>query len=155
MTNINKDDQQWMSYALELAQQAASNNEVPVGAVLVHEGQKIGEGSNAPISLHDPTAHAEIQAIRQAAHAQQNYRLPDTTLYITLEPCAMCAGAIVHARIARVVIAAKEPRAGAAGSALSVLNNSKLNHSCIVETGLMAEQSAKLLKQFFKQRRLK
>ena len=146
-------DNIWMSRALQLAQQAELVGEVPVGAVLVLDGLVIGEGFNAPIRLQDSTAHAEIQAIRQACMNLSNYRLPTSTLYVTLEPCAMCAGAIVHSRIKRVVIAAKEPRAGAAGSVFDILNNVKLNHRCQVEFGLQAENSVQMLKQFFKARR--
>jgi len=146
-------DQKWMEYALSLAKKAELSGEVPVGAVLVKEDTLLGEGFNSPISSHDSTAHAEIQAIRNACLLEQNYRLPNTTLYVTLEPCSMCAGAIIHSRIERVVIATKEPRAGAAGSALNILNNDKLNHRCEVEIGLMQEESAALLKRFFKARR--
>ncbi len=146
-------DLHWMQRALQLAKHAEQQDEVPVGAVLVLNGELIGEGSNAPISNSDATAHAEIQAIRAACQHQNNYRLPNSTLYVTLEPCSMCAGAIIHARIARVVIATQEPRAGAAGSALDVLNNDKLNHRCEVEFGLCGEESANLLKTFFKRRR--
>ena len=146
-------DLHWMQRALQLAKHAEQQDEVPVGAVLVLNGELIGEGSNAPISNSDATAHAEIQAIRATCQHQNNYRLPNSTLYVTLEPCSMCAGAIIHARIARVVIATQEPRAGAAGSALDVLNNDKLNHRCEVEFGLCGEESANLLKTFFKRRR--
>ncbi|MCL4159672.1 UNVERIFIED_CONTAM: hypothetical protein GTU68_050417 [Idotea baltica] len=142
-----------MQRALDLAKSAEQQDEVPVGAVIVMNDEIIGEGSNAPISNSDATAHAEIQAIRAACQHQKNYRLPNSTLYVTLEPCSMCAGAIIHARIERVVIAAHEPRAGAAGSALDVLNNDKLNHRCDVEFGLCAQESASLLKAFFKRRR--
>ena len=142
-----------MLRALALANQAESAAEVPVGAVLVLDDQLAGEGYNAPISLHDATAHAEIQAIRAACESLGNYRLPGTTLYVTLEPCSMCAGAIVHARIERVVIAAPEPRAGAAGSVLNLLQNPQFNHQCQVQIGLLQEQSAALLKSFFKSRR--
>ena len=120
---------------------------------LVENGKIIGEGSNAPISSNDASAHAEINAIRAACQSKKNYRLPNTQLYVTLEPCAMCAGALIHARIERVLIGAAEPRAGAAGPALNVLQNEKLNHRCDVEFGLMAEQSAIMLKAFFKSRR--
>ncbi|MFT4630838.1 MAG: tRNA(adenine34) deaminase [Dinoroseobacter sp.] len=146
-------EQGFMRRALELAGYAQQHGEVPVGAVLVEDGKIIGEGSNAPISSNDASAHAEINAIRAACHVKQNYRLPNTQLYVTLEPCAMCAGALIHARVERVLIGATEPRAGAAGSALNVLQNEKLNHRCDVEFGLMAEQSATMLKAFFKSRR--
>ena len=146
-------DQKWMQRALELANLAAQEGEVPVGAVLVKNDEVLGEGRNAPIMSSDTTAHAEIQAIRAACKSQGNYRLPDATLYVTLEPCAMCAGALVHARVRRVVIAAKEPRAGACGSVLNVLQHESLNHRCDVEFGVMENESALLLKQFFKARR--
>lgn len=147
------DDLRWMQCAFELAQHAQEQDEVPVGAVLVQNDELIGRGFNAPISNHDCTAHAEIQALREACLNKQNYRLPDATLYVTLEPCAMCAGALVHARVGRVVIATAEPRAGAAGSVLNVLQHDELNHRCQVEFGLMAEQSAALLRRFFRARR--
>jgi len=146
-------DEKWMQRAIELARLAAEEGEVPVGAVLVQNDEVLGEGHNAPILSSDTTAHAEIQAIRAACKSQGNYRLPDTTLYVTLEPCAMCAGALVHARVDRVVIAAKEPRAGACGSVLNILQHESLNHRCSVEFGLMENDSAMLLKHFFKARR--
>ena len=148
-------DEKWMARALQLAAAAAAAGEVPVGAVLVRDNQVIGEAHNAPISNNDACAHAEILAIREACKAEQNYRLPNTTLYVSLEPCAMCAGALVHARVERIVIAVKEPRAGAAGSVLNVLQHKQLNHRCNVEFGLMAEQSASMLKAFFRARRKK
>ena len=147
------EDRQWMAHALRLAEQAAANDEVPVGAVLVHCGQLLAEGANAVISLCDPSAHAEMQALRFAALQQHNYRLPETTLYSTLEPCAMCAGTIVQARIKRVVYAADDPRAGAAGSVLEVLSCPPLNHHPQVEKGLLAAESTILLQRFFQQRR--
>ncbi|MCH2191647.1 MAG: tRNA adenosine(34) deaminase TadA [Gammaproteobacteria bacterium] len=147
-------DRKFMSKALELAQRAADEGEVPVGAVLVENGEVLASCHNAPIGRNDVSAHAELLALRQACELKQNYRLPNTTLYVTLEPCSMCAGAIVHARIERVVIATKEPRAGAAGSALNVLNNQSLNHRCLVEFGLNENESSALLKKFFKNRRL-
>jgi tRNA(adenine34) deaminase len=147
------DDLVFMKQALALANKAAEMGEVPVGALVVENGKVIAEGVNSPIASNDPTAHAEIQAIRAACLAKQNYRLPGTTLYVTLEPCAMCAGTIIHSRIDRVVVAAEEPRAGAAGSALNVLNNSKVNHQCQLEFGLMREESSAILKRFFKSRR--
>lgn len=153
MSEFSANDAKWMHHALSLAEQARDKGEVPVGAVLIKDNTMLGEGFNAPISQHDVSAHAEIQAIRQACSYTKNYRLPDTTLYVTLEPCTMCAGAIVHARIARVVIAAKEPRAGAAGSVLNVLQNEQLNHQCKTEFGLLSEDSAMMLKTFFKVRR--
>ncbi|MFT0212459.1 tRNA adenosine(34) deaminase TadA [Pseudomonas sp. F1_0610] len=146
-------DQQFMQRALELAQQGALLGEVPVGAVLVQQGHIIGEGFNRPIIEHDPSAHAEMLAIRQAARQLQNYRLPDTTLYVTLEPCSMCAGLIVHSRIARVVFAAAEPRAGAAVSQQRFFESLYLNHYVLVEGGVLEEQASRLLTDFFKQRR--
>ncbi len=142
-----------MERALELARRAEDEGEVPVGAVVVRDGVIIGEGWNRPISSHDPSAHAEIQALRDAATHLQNYRLPGTTLYVTLEPCPMCAGAIVHARVERVVFAAPDPRTGAAGSLLQLLQNPSLNHQCVVDSGLLMEQSSNLLKSFFRSRR--
>lgn len=146
-------DQYWMQRALELAKLAEQQDEVPVGAIIVLNDQVIGEGYNSPISKNDATAHAEIQALRAACQQQGNYRLPGSTLYVTLEPCSMCAGAIVHARLDRVVIAAREPRAGAAGSILNILNHEKLNHRCKVEFGLYESESAEMLKGFFQRRR--
>lgn len=142
-----------MARALELAAQAEQAGEVPVGAVLVHDGKVVGEGFNCPISSHDVSAHAEVQALRAACQNLGNYRLPGSTLFVSLEPCAMCAGAIVHARVERVVIAAPEPRAGAAGSVFNILQNEALNHRCQVEFGVLQEQSSAMLKGFFQQRR--
>ncbi len=142
-----------MGRALELARRAEDEGEVPVGAVVVRDGVIIGEGWNRPISSHDPSAHAEIQALRDAAVHERNYRLPGTTLYATLEPCPMCAGAIVHARVERVVFAAPDPRTGAAGSLLQLLQNPSLNHQCVVDSGLLMEESSALLKAFFRRRR--
>lgn len=153
MSSFSDQDEQWMRRALELADQAEQAGEVPVGAVLVFNEQLVGEGFNAPISQQDATAHAEIQAIRAACERLGNYRLPGTTLYVTLEPCSMCAGAIVHARIERVIIATSEPRAGAAGSVLNLLQNPQFNHQCDVQTGLLQAQSARRLKAFFRSRR--
>ena len=146
-------DEKWMRRALELAHLAAQEGEVPVGAVLVKDADIVGEGRNGPISNSDPTAHAEIQAIRAACRSLGNYRIPNTTLYVTLEPCTMCAGALIHARVSRVVIAAREPRAGAGGSALNVLQHKSLNHQCDIEFGLLETESSTLLRQFFKARR--
>lgn len=143
-----------MQRALDLAQQAALKGEVPVGAVLVHEHRLIGEGYNQPISLHDPTAHAEICAIRHACQQLQNYRLPlHTTLYVTLEPCTQCVGALVHARVGQVVFAAYEPRAGSLISARQLMQNGFYNHYFSFEGGILAEQSQQLLKSFFASRR--
>ena len=142
-----------MTRALELAQKAASLGEVPVGAVLIKDGNVLGEGHNAPITEHDPSAHAEIMALRQAAQAQQNYRLPGTTLYTTLEPCAMCAGAIVHARIAHLVFAAHDPRAGAVESAFTLLNSDSLNHRVSYTHGILEPAASSMLRAFFQTRR--
>ena len=146
-------DEDWMRHALMLAHKAAELGEVPVGAVLVKDDQVISEGWNQPIKQHDPTAHAEIMAIRRAAQLLENYRLPGTTLYITIEPCSMCAGAIVHARIARVVFGASEPRAGAAGSTFNLLQNTQFNHQTEVTSGVLAEECGRVLKDFFSLKR--
>ena len=151
--DLQVQDELFMREALSLAEQGAALGEVPVGAVLVQNGEIIGRGFNSPISLNDPSAHAEVQAIRDAATQLQNYRLPDTTLYVTLEPCHMCAGLMVHARIARVVFAAHEPRAGAVESQGSFFSQPFLNHRVEIKGGVLAEQSAQLLKAFFKARR--
>lgn len=148
-------DLEFMREALELAQQGASQGEVPVGAVLVRDGVVLGRGFNQPIGLHDPSAHAEMQAVREAACSVQNYRLPGSTLYVTLEPCSMCAGLLVHARIARVVYAASEPRAGMAVSQGRFFEQEFLNHRVHVEGGLLADESAQLLRSFFHARRKK
>ncbi len=144
-----------MRMALDLAHQAAANDEVPVGAVVVKDGVVIGRGSNAPISMNDPTAHAEINAMRGAAAFLGNYRLVDCTLYVTLEPCAMCSGAIQHARIARLVYGASDPKTGACGSVINLMSEPKLNHHTKVIRGILAEECGALLSTFFKQRRLK
>jgi tRNA(adenine34) deaminase len=147
-------DEQWMGEALALARFAGSEGEVPVGAIVVSEGRVVGKGSNAPIGLHDPSAHAEIQALRQAATALGNYRLAGCSLFVTLEPCAMCAGAIMHARIARVVFGAKDPKTGACGSVVDLFANERLNHHTRVEGGLMSTECGELLSVFFRERRL-
>ena len=143
----------WMRRALDLARLSAAAGEVPVGAVLVRDGKVLGEGSNRPIGSADPTAHAEIVAIREAAGRVGNYRLPGSTLYVTVEPCTMCTGALVHARIETLVYGAAEPRAGAVDSTVSALANPGLNHRVTVLAGVLAEQSAALLKEFFSTRR--
>lgn len=143
----------YMEEALRLAHQAWTLGEVPVGAVVVHAGQIVGRGYNAPISRHDPTGHAEIMALRDAARNLQNYRLPGCELYVTLEPCAMCAGAIMHARIARVVYGARDPKTGVCGSAIDLFAEQKLNHHTEVVGGVMADQCGALLSGFFEQRR--
>ena len=146
-------DEDWMRRALTLAEKAAELGEVPVGAVLVRDDALLGEGFNQPIIAHDPTSHAEVMAIRDAAGRVQNYRLPGSTLYVTLEPCTMCFGALMHARVSRVVYAANEPRAGVCVSQLELPMASFYNHKLIVEGGVLAEDSAALLKGFFASRR--
>jgi tRNA(adenine34) deaminase len=146
-------DIHWMERALGLARTAEANGEVPVGAVLVRDGDVLGEGFNQPISSHDCTAHAEIVAIRQAGRRQCNYRLPGSTLYVTLEPCPMCAGAILHARVARVVFGAWDERSGAAGSVVDLLAGGRFNHRCEVTGGVLREPCARLLTDFFAARR--
>jgi tRNA(adenine34) deaminase len=144
-----------MNRALDLAKHAADLGEVPVGAVLVNnnDSQIIGEGFNRPISTNDPTAHAEIIAIRQAAQAINNYRLVNTTLYVTLEPCAMCAGALLHARINRLIFATHDPKAGAVGGAMNLYSTAVWNHSVSCEHGLLAKPCGDILREFFKARR--
>ena len=142
-----------MRQALLLAQRAAALGEVPVGALVVQEGEVIGAGWNQPIRSHDPTAHAEIVALRAAAARVGNYRLPASTLYVTLEPCPMCAGAMVHARIGQVVYGATDPRAGAAGSAFDLLRSAQLNHRAAVVGGILAAECGELLREFFRRRR--
>ena len=142
-----------MRRALELAQRAADEGEVPVGAVVVKEGKIVGEGWNRPIAASDPTAHAEIQAMRAAGEKLDNYRLLDTTLYVTLEPCVMCTGAIIHARIGRVVFGADDPKTGAAGSAFDLLGSTQHNHQVTIERGLLADECGEMLREFFRARR--
>jgi len=143
-----------MRRALELASTAEREGEVPVGALLVDaQGELVAEGHNRPITRHDPTAHAEIDCLRRAGRALSNYRFPGSTLYVTLEPCVMCAGAIIHARVGRVVYGAYDPKAGAAGSHSDVLLRSGLNHQPVVDGGVMAEECSALLKAFFRRRR--
>ena len=150
----NEADRTWMRRALELARHAeASDGEVPVGALIVLDGEIVGEGWNRNITLDDPTAHAEVQALRDAGRRRGNYRLPGATLYVTLEPCAMCAGAIVHARIARVVYGASDPKTGAAGSVFDVLQHERHNHRVDVTRGVLADECGDLLRQFFRSRR--
>ena len=155
MTDPDLTDKNHMQIALELANQASATGEVPVGALVVKDGVIIGRGYNAPISLHDPSAHAEIQAMRDAAQTLGNYRLLGCTLYVTLEPCAMCCGAIQHARIARLVYGASDPKTGACGSVVNLLAEPRLNHHTEVSGGLMAEECGALLSQFFAHRRNK
>ncbi len=146
-------DLDFMGAALDEARGAAAAGEVPIGAVAVQEDQIIGRGQNRVLRDNDPTAHAEIVALRAAAAAVKNYRLNGVTLYVTLEPCAMCAGAIIHARIDRLVYAAADSKAGACGSVLSVLNHPQLNHQLLVEQGILGEEAAELLRSFFRERR--
>jgi tRNA(adenine34) deaminase len=147
------DDLHWMRHALTLAQRAQSEGEVPVGAVLVRDGQILGEGWNRPIGTHDPSAHAEMMALRAAAQAAGNYRLTGSTLYVTLEPCVMCAGAIIHARVQRLVFGAADPKAGAVNSVYDVIANPKLNHITEWTGGILEEECSSVLKAFFKARR--
>lgn len=148
-------DTKWMRHAIELARRGSEQDEVPVGALIVQGDKIIGEGWNQPIGKHDPSAHAEIVALRVAGQSLKNYRLLDTTLYVTLEPCVMCAGAIIHARVGRVVYGANDPKAGAAGSVVNIFAEQKLNHHVKVEGGLLAEECGELLSRFFKNKRLK
>jgi tRNA(adenine34) deaminase len=146
-------DLDFMAAALDEARAAAAGGEVPIGAVAVQDGQIIARGQNRVLRDNDPTAHAEIVALRAAAAEIKNYRLNCVTLYVTLEPCSMCAGAIIHARLDRLVYGAADPKAGACGSVLSVLNHPQLNHQLMVESGPLAEESAELLRSFFRERR--
>jgi tRNA(adenine34) deaminase len=148
------DDAHFMRLALAEARAAAHAGEVPVGALVVKDGRVIATGRNAPIDRHDPTAHAEIVALRAAALALGNYRLDGCSLYVTLEPCAMCSGAMLHARLARVVFGATDPKTGAAGSVLNLFNHAQLNHQTVVQGGVLAEEGAQLLRGFFKERRV-
>ncbi len=146
-------DEQWMAQAIQLASRAETEGEVPIGAVAVYEGEVVGRGWNRSISTHDPAAHAEIMALREAGQTIKNYRLCDVTLYVTLEPCAMCAGAMLHARIARLVVGASDPKTGAAGSVLNVLEGKHTFHQVVVEKGLLAKACSAQLRQFFRDRR--
>ncbi len=146
-------DERFMTDALALAETAARNGEVPVGAVLVFGGESIAVAANAPIRLKDPTAHAEVLALRAAGERLGNYRLPDSTLYVTLEPCPMCAAAMVHARVKRLVYGAADPKTGAAGSVIDLVRDSRLNHQLTVDGGVLASEAAALLQAFFRARR--
>lgn len=148
-------DVDYMSMALDLAREAATLGEVPVGAVVVRDGVVIGRGGNRPIGGSDPTAHAEVAALRDAAQQAGNYRLPGATLYVTLEPCIMCIGAIFHARIARVVFGAQDSKTGAAGSVMNLFDEPLLNHHATVEGGVLAAECGALLSSFFAARRQK
>ncbi|MBI3188268.1 MAG: tRNA adenosine(34) deaminase TadA [Gammaproteobacteria bacterium] len=148
-------DEYWMEHALHLARKAAEVDEVPVGAVIVKDNQLIAEGWNHPIQLHDPSAHAEMIALRQAGITLNNYRLLDTTLYVTLEPCVMCVGAMIHARVGRVVFGAYDAKTGAAGSMFDLLQSEKHNHKIDVTGGVLEEQCRDVLQEFFKRKRVK
>lgn len=153
MTLKNDIDSHFMQIALQLAQQAENNGEVPVGAVVVQNGMIIGRGYNCSITAKDPTAHAEVMAMRDAGNNLANYRLLDCSLYVTLEPCVMCVGAIFHARIKRLVYAATDPKTGACGSVIDLPSETRLNHHMQVTAGVMATEASMLLKNFFAQRR--
>jgi tRNA(adenine34) deaminase len=153
--NLNQTDTDFMQQALELARIAADAGEVPVGAIVVKDGVIIGRGSNAPISTMDPTAHAEVRAMRDAATHLGNYRLVDCTLYVTLEPCAMCTGAIQHARIARLIYGASDPKTGACGSVVNLMAEPKLNHHTDITKGVLAQECGAMLSAFFAARRKK
>jgi tRNA(adenine34) deaminase len=146
-------DHQFMQQALDQAKLAAMAGEVPVGAVLVRDGKIISRGFNQPIGNSDPSAHAEMIALRSAAQLESNYRLPGTTLYVTLEPCIMCAGAMLHARVERLVFGATDPKTGAAGSVLNVFSEKQINHQTQVEGGIMDDECGQVLRDFFKGRR--
>lgn len=153
MPDTNSQDVFFMQQAIELAQKARHANEVPVGAVAVTNNEIIGVGFNCPITTCDPTAHAEIIALRQAAQKLKNYRLPEVTLFVTLEPCAMCIGAMLHARINRLVFGAADPKTGAVKSAFKILDSEKLNHKIQYQSGILAIECSKILSDFFKARR--
>jgi len=148
-------DEDYIRLALDLAREAAAAGEVPVGALVVKDGEIIGRGFNAPISGHDPTAHAEIRAMREAAQKLGNYRLVGCTLYVTLEPCAMCSGAIQHARMARLVYGAADPKTGCCGSVIDLMGETRLNHHCAVTGTILAAECGALLSEFFAARRQK
>lgn len=151
---FGEQDAHWMRHALRLADLAAAHDEVPVGAVIVRNGEIIGEGWNQPICSHDPTAHAEVLALRRAAEFTQNYRLVNSTLYVTLEPCVMCVGAMIHARIGRLVFAAREPKAGAVVSQLQLLDMAHFNHRVGYSEGVLSEECGNFLSGFFRARRM-
>ena len=153
MTAAKETDEAYLRKAIAEANDAEANGEVPVGAIVVHQDKIIGRGQNRVLRDNDSTAHAEIVALRQAGLYLRNYRLEDCTLYVTLEPCAMCAGAILHARISRLVYAADDPKAGACGSVLSVMNHPQLNHKVEVSPGLLADECGPMLSNFFLARR--
>lgn len=153
MNEQTRSDELWMEEALREAQRARAAGEVPVGAVVVCGGRMVGRGSNRPISANDPTAHAEIIALREAGKALNNYRLQDCEIFVTVEPCAMCAGALMHARIKRLVYGADDPKAGAVHSVLSVINHCRLNHSMEVTSGVLAGRSMEMVQSFFREQR--
>jgi tRNA(adenine34) deaminase len=153
--SMGSSDELWMEEALREAQRAFALGEVPVGAVVVCEGRVVGRGANRPISDSDPTAHAEILALREAGRTLGNYRLGDCELFVSIEPCAMCAGAITHARIKRLVYGAEDPKAGAVKSVLAVLNHPQMNHRVEVVSGVLASRAAELVQRFFRERRPK
>jgi tRNA(adenine34) deaminase len=153
MSRIQATDDAWMAEAVALAERAGAGGEVPVGAIVVCEGAIVGRGGNAPIAGNDPTAHAEIAALREAAATLGNYRLPGCELYVTLEPCAMCAGAILHARLARVVYGARDQKSGACGSVIDLFGEARLNHHTRVEGGVRADACGELLMRFFAAKR--
>jgi tRNA(adenine34) deaminase len=150
---MTQQDHFWMEQAIALAQEAAAVGEVPVGALLVKDNVSIGTGYNRVIGLCDPTAHAEVLALREAAHQLGNYRLVDSTLYVTLEPCPMCAGAMVHARVNRLVFGASDPRTGACGSVYNLVQSDYLNHQVEITAGILGEICGGLLRKFFRERR--
>lgn len=149
----NQDDERFMRAAMAQAELAHAAGEVPVGAVLVMDGEIVGRGFNQPISAHDPTAHAEVMALRDAGLHQVNYRLPGSTLYVTLEPCAMCCGAIMHARVERVVYGARDPKTGASGSVIDLFSETRLNHHAEAHGGVLAAECGAMLSNFFAERR--
>jgi tRNA(adenine34) deaminase len=153
LPTASRDDTAWMELALEQARAAAQAGEVPVGAVIVKDGEVLGQGQNRNSRDHDPAAHAEIVALRQAAERLGNHRLVGCVMFATIEPCAMCAGAMIHARLARLVFGASDPKAGAAGSALEVLNHPRLNHRMEVTSGVLADECSEILQTFFREKR--
>ncbi len=148
-------DEEWMQQAFQLAKKSEGQGEVPVGAIIVYQNEIIGKGWNQPILLHDPTAHAEIIALREAGRKMHNYRLLGSTMYVTLEPCAMCAGAIVQARISRLVYAVEDKKTGACGSVFNIVQTEELNHSVEITKGILERECQTLIKIFFKEKRLK
>ena len=148
-------DEEWMQYALQLAKKSEESDEVPVGAIVIHKNKIIGEGWNQPISSNNPTAHAEIMALQDAGEKIGNYRLLDSTMYVTLEPCVMCAGALVHARIAKLVYAVDDQKTGACGSVFNMVQAEELNHNIEIKKGVLEKECQALIKNFFKEKRLK